>query len=48
MLIDLAQPLKEGDSVPLTLVVEGSDKQRQTVEVKAAVRALNAASHHQH
>lgn len=44
MLIDLVQPLKEGDSVPLTLVIEGPDRKRETVEIKAPVRALNAAA----
>lgn len=42
MLMGLKQPLKAGDSVPITLVVEGPDKQRRTIEVNAAVRALNA------
>ena len=44
MLVGLARPLKEGDSVALTLVVEGAHKQRETIEVKASVRALNAAA----
>jgi copper(I)-binding protein len=42
MLMDLKQPLKAGDTVPLTLVLEGKDKKRETVEVKATVRALGA------
>jgi copper(I)-binding protein len=42
MLIDLKAPLKAGDVVPLQLVVEGKDKKRETIEVKAPVRALNA------
>ncbi len=45
MLMDLKGQVKEGQSVPLTLVVEGRDKKRQTVEVKAQVRALNQAGH---
>jgi copper(I)-binding protein len=44
MLMGLKQPLKAGDMVPLTLVVEGKDKKRETVEVKAMVRELNAAA----
>lgn len=40
MLIDLHQGIKAGDTVPLTLVVEGKDKKRETIEVKAAVRNL--------
>lgn len=43
MLMDLKQPMKEGDTVPLTLVFEGKDGKRESVEVKAAVRALNTA-----
>jgi copper(I)-binding protein len=42
MLMDLKHPLKNGDSVAITLVVEGLDKKRETIEVKAPVRALNA------
>jgi copper(I)-binding protein len=42
MLIQLKHQLKEGDTVPITLVVEGKDKKRQTVEVKAPVRPLVA------
>ncbi len=44
MLMDLKQQLKVGDTVPLTLVVEGRDKKRETIEVKAVVRALSAPS----
>ena len=40
MLMDLKKPIAAGDKVPLTLVVEGADKKRQTVEVQAEVRAL--------
>ena len=42
MLMDLKQPMKAGDTVTLTLVVEGKDKKRETIDVKAAVRALGA------
>ena len=44
MLMDLKQQMKEGDTVPLTLVVEGKDKKRSTIEVKAPVKPLTAAS----
>ncbi|WP_026434259.1 copper chaperone PCu(A)C [Paracidovorax oryzae] len=40
MLMDLARPVKAGDTVPLQLVLEGADGQRQTVDVQASVRAL--------
>jgi copper(I)-binding protein len=40
MLMDLKQPMKAGDIVPVTLVIEGADKKRETLEVKASVRPL--------
>ncbi|NMF97390.1 copper chaperone PCu(A)C [Aromatoleum toluolicum] len=40
MLMDLRQPLQPGDTVRLTLTVEGRDGKRETLEVKAAVRPL--------
>lgn len=43
MLMDLKQPLKAGDTVPLTLTVEGKDGKKETLELKAPVRALGAA-----
>ncbi len=50
MLMELKQELKAGDTVPLTLVVEGADGKRETVELKAAVRPLGEAqpSHSKH
>ncbi|HMO49088.1 MAG TPA: copper chaperone PCu(A)C [Rubrivivax sp.] len=50
MLMDLKQELKAGDTVPLTLVVEGADGKRETVELKAAVRPLGDSppSHSKH
>jgi len=42
MLMDLKQPMKEGDAVPITLTIEDKDKKRETVEVKAVVRALTS------
>jgi len=42
MMMDLKGQVKEGDTVPLTLVVEDKDKKRQTIEVKAVARALGA------
>ena len=44
MLMDLKQQVKAGDTVPVTLQIEGKDGQRELVEVKAQVRALNAAA----
>ena len=48
MLMDLKQQLKAGDSVPVTLVLEGPDKKRETVEIKAPVKALAPAGAHGH
>ena len=45
MMMDLKQALKAGDVVPLTLVIEGKDGKRETIEVKASVRALSAMKH---
>lgn len=42
MLMNLRQQVKAGDTVPLTLVFEGSDGKRETQEVQAQVRALNS------
>lgn len=42
MLMDLKQPLKAGDTVTVSLIVEGPGGRRETVEVKAAVRPLGA------
>jgi hypothetical protein len=43
MLMDLQKQVKEGDTVPLTLIFENKDGKRDTVEVKAPVRALNSS-----
>lgn len=40
MLMDLKQQMKDGDTVPVTLVIEGKDGRKETLEVKAAVRPL--------
>ena len=53
MLINLKNQVRAGDSVPLTLIFEGKDKKRHSVEVKAAARPLNTRAkaeeqHHAH
>ena len=40
MLMDLKKPVAAGETVPVTLVVEGADKKRETIEVQAAVKAM--------
>jgi periplasmic copper chaperone A len=42
MLMNLKQPLNAGDTVSVSLVIEAADKSRETVEVKAAVKAMTA------
>jgi hypothetical protein len=44
MLINLKQQIKDGDLVPVTLVVEGKDKKRQTIELQVPARPLNSAA----
>jgi copper(I)-binding protein len=44
MLMDLKQPLKAGDSVPIKLKFQGKDGKPQELEVKAEVRDLTAAA----
>lgn len=48
MLMGLTGQLKEGESVPLTLTVEDAKGQKQTIEVKAAVRSLTNMEGHDH
>jgi copper(I)-binding protein len=47
MLMELKQQLKAGDTVPLTLTVEGKDGKKETVELKLPVKALGAAAMHE-
>ena len=46
MLMGLVEQVKEGQQVPLTLTVEDSQGQRQTLQVQAPVRALTAGTGH--
>jgi copper(I)-binding protein len=47
MLMELGQPLKEGDKVPMTLTFADKSGKRTTQEVTATVRPL-ASSQHKH
>lgn len=42
MLMDLKGQVKDGDTVPVTLVVEGKDGKRQNIEIKASARTAAA------
>lgn len=44
MLMDLPAQVKQGDAVPLTLVFEGKDGQRETVQVQAQARSVGASA----
>jgi copper(I)-binding protein len=48
MLMDLRRTLKPGETVPITLTVEGSGARRTSIEVKAEVRDLAAAGAGRH
>ena len=48
MLIDLVGQIKEGDNVPLTLIVEDSKGSKESIEVQAQARALNSMPMHDH
>ncbi|WP_095124688.1 copper chaperone PCu(A)C [Pseudomonas sp. Irchel s3a12] len=48
MLMGLTGQLKEGETVPLTLIVENSKGEKETIEVKAPVRALTNMEGHDH
>jgi copper(I)-binding protein len=42
MLLDLKQTIKEGDIVPVTMVFEGKDGKRTSVDLKLPVRPVTA------
>lgn len=46
MLMDLKQPLKDGELVPVTLTIEGPSGKKETVELKAPVKPLGAMAGH--
>jgi copper(I)-binding protein len=54
MLMDLKQTMKPGETVPVTLVIEGKDGRKETLELKVPVRPLTgmmaapAAQEHKH
>ena len=48
MLLDLKQELKPGETVPVTLVIEGAGGKRENVEIKAPVKALADSQHNKH
>lgn len=45
MLLDLKHQLKEGDTVPMTLLIQNKDKKMETVSLSVPVKALNYTAH---
>ena len=50
MLLDLKRQLQAGDTVPVTLVVEGKDGKTESIELMAPVKPLGGGGmqHHKH
>ena len=48
MLMDLKQPVKTGDTVPLRITVETGDGRQEVIDVRAPVRAVGTTQQHQH
>ena len=48
MLMDLKQPVKNGESVPLKLTVEAPDGKQETIDVKAQVRGVGTSQQTHH
>jgi copper(I)-binding protein len=44
MLLELKRQAKEGDKLPLSLVIEGKDGRRKTIQTEAVVRGLTASA----
>ena len=44
MLVGLAKPLQQGETVPIELTLQGKDQKRSTLKVNAEVRGLGAAA----
>jgi copper(I)-binding protein len=44
MLMDLKAQVKEGDMLPVTLVVEGKDKKRENIEVQVVAKTMKPAA----
>ncbi len=46
MLIDLKAPVRDGDMIPISLIIEGKDKKRATIELNAIAKPLIQAENH--
>ena len=43
MLMDLKKQIKAGDIIPLTLILEGKDKKRESIDIKLKARSFSGA-----
>lgn len=49
MLLELKKPLKEGENVPFSLIVQFADKRKETIKAVAVVKPLDEShQHHSH
>jgi copper(I)-binding protein len=48
MLLNLRQQLKDGENVPLTLIIEAAGGARESVEINVPIKPLNQAGQHGH
>lgn len=48
MLMGLTQQIKEGQQVPLTLVIEDAKGNKENLEIQAPVRSLTSGGHEMH
>ena len=48
MLLDLKQPLKQGDKLPLALSVQVSGASLTTLNIEVEVRAVDGSGSHKH
>jgi len=48
MLTGLKQQIKEGDTIPISIVVEGKNKKRETVQLNASAMCMEAATTGKH
>lgn len=48
MLVGLKQQIKEGDSIPISIVIEGKDKKRETIKLNAPAMTMEAGTGEKH
>jgi periplasmic copper chaperone A len=48
MLVGLKQQIKEGDSIPISVTVEGKDRKRETIKLEASAMTMNGAATGEH